>query len=177
MNIGGRDVETWAFGDRPGTGGIRANVGDLIEATFINGLPAANTVHWHGIALRNDMDGVHDLTQATVQPGARFTHRFTVPDAGTYWFHPHMGLELDRGLYAPLIVDDPNDPTEFDVDANLLLDDWLDGCGRTQDDVLAELKQTGDPMGRMGSTGMGGMGSGGMGWVGWAVWGRAGPVR
>ena len=163
VNIGGRDVETWAFGDRPGAGGVRANVGDLIEATFVNGLPGANTVHWHGIALRNDMDGVHDITQAAVQPGSQFTYRFTVPHAGTYWFHPHMGLELDRGLYAPLIVDDPNDPTEFDVDATLMLDDWLDGFGRTQDDVLAELKTTADHsghMGGMGSSGMGGMSSG-----------------
>ena len=72
VDIGGRQVATWAFGDRPGAGGIRAKVGDLIEATFINNLASANTLHWHGIALRNDMDGVHDLTQGPVQPG--FTH-------------------------------------------------------------------------------------------------------
>ena len=66
----------------------------------MNDLTSGNTEHWHGIASRNDMDGVHDLTQAMVEPSARFTYRFTVPDAGTYWFHPHMGLELDRGLYA-----------------------------------------------------------------------------
>ena len=99
--VGGREVSTWAFGDHPSAGGIRAKVGDLIEATFVNKLPTSNTVHWHGIALRNDMDGVHGLTQTVVKPGGTFTYRFTAPDAGTYWFHPHMGLELDRGLYAP----------------------------------------------------------------------------
>ncbi|MEO6158745.1 MAG: multicopper oxidase family protein, partial [Ilumatobacteraceae bacterium] len=52
VNIGGREVSTWAFGDRPGTGGIRARVGDLLEATFVNDLPSGNTLHWHGIALR-----------------------------------------------------------------------------------------------------------------------------
>lgn len=158
VNIGGREVATWAFGDRPGVGGIRANVGDLIEATFLNELTAANTLHWHGIALRNDMDGVHNLTQMSVEPTGSFTYRFTVPDAGTFWFHPHMGLELDRGLYAPLIVDDPNDPVSYDVDATLMLDDWLDGYGRTQEDVLAELQSNGGHSGHMGGMGdMGGM--------------------
>ncbi|MEP7114276.1 MAG: multicopper oxidase family protein [Ilumatobacteraceae bacterium] len=163
VDIGGRQVSTWSFGDRPGAGGIRAKAGDLLEATFVNNLPSANTLHWHGIALRNDMDGVHDLTQGRVEAGGRFTYRFTVPDAGTYWFHPHMGLELDKGLYAPLIVEDPNDPVEFDVDVTLMLDDWLDGYGRTQEQVLAELKSTGGHSGHMGG---GGGGMGGMGEMG-----------
>lgn len=167
--IGGREVATWAFGNRPGQGGIRATAGNVLEATFVNDLPSANTVHWHGIALRNDMDGVHDLTQSMVEPGGRFVYRFTVPDPGTYWFHPHMGLELDRGLYAPLIVEDPQEPVAYDVDATLMLDDWLDGFGRTQEDVLKSLQQYGGHSGMMGGTdastgGTGGMsGHGGMG--------------
>ena len=160
--VGGREVSTWAFGDPPSAGGIRAKVGDLIEATFVNKLPSANTIHWHGIALRNDMDGVHGLTQTVVQPGRSFTYRFTAPDAGTYWFHPHMGPELDKGLYAPLIIEDPHDPTTADVDATLMLDDWLDGYGRTQEQVLAGLRKAGGHS--MGSMGSGSMGS--LGWMG-----------
>ncbi len=163
VSIGGRDVETWAFSDRPSSGGIRAKVGDLVEATFINNLPSANTLHWHGIALRNDMDGVHGLTQSPVDTGGRFTYRFTAPDAGTYWFHPHMGLELDKGLYAPLIVEDPNDPVDSDLDVTLMLDDWLDGYGRTQEDVLADLKKSGGHSGHMGGSGSSTGGMGGMG--------------
>ncbi len=174
VNIGGRDVSTWAFGERPSAGGIRATAGDLIDATFVNDLTSGNTVHWHGIALRNDMDGVHDLTQSMVEPGASFRYRFTAPDPGSYWFHPHMGLELDRGLYAPLIIEDPNEPVAYDVDVTLMVDDWLDGYGRTAEDVLHELQQSGGHSGHGGhmggpsdtndSTGMGGMG--GMGGVG-----------
>ena len=160
--IGGREVATWAFGDRPGQGGIRVAAGDVLEATFVNDLTSANTVHWHGIALRNDMDGVHDLTQSVVEPGGRFTYRFTVPDPGTYWFHPHMGLELDRGLYAPLIVEDPKEPLVYDVDAVLMLDDWLDGFGRTQEEVLQSLQQYGGHSGMMGGTGASTGGMGGM---------------
>ena len=171
VEIGGKQVATWAFGERPGTGGLRAKAGDQLDVTFTNRLPAANTVHWHGIALRNDMDGVHDLTQDVVPSGGTFRYTFTVPDPGTYWFHPHMGLELDRGLYAPLIVEDPNEPVAYDVDATLMLDDWLDGFGRTAEDVLAGLKASGGHSGHMTSSGsdsgMGGMmggssGSGGM---------------
>jgi FtsP/CotA-like multicopper oxidase with cupredoxin domain len=163
--IAGKQVSTWAFGDTPSAGGIRVSAGDMLEATFVNKLPSHNTVHWHGLALRNDMDGVHDLTMASVEAGGQFTYRFTVPDPGTYWFHPHMGLELDRGLYAPLIVEDPHEPLSYDVEATLMLDDWLDGFGRTPDDVLADLKKSGGHAHNMGTmAGMGDMsGMSGMG--------------
>ena len=108
--------------------------GEIEADDFRNRLEAltdANTLHWHSIAPRNDMDGIPDLIQAGVQPGELFSNRFTVPDEGTYWFHPHMGLELDRGRYAPLIIEDPHDPVCADVGATLRLDDWLGGYGRT----------------------------------------------
>ena len=159
VSIGGRMVDTWAFGDRPGVGGIRANAGDLLEVRFLNRLTGANTLHWHGIALRNDMDGVHDLTQRSTEPGGEFVYRFTAPDPGTYWFHPHMGLELDRGLYAPLVIEDPKETVAADVEFTLMLDDWLDGYGRTAADVLAELQAAG---GHSGMNMGGGKGHGGM---------------
>lgn len=158
VEVGGISVDTWSFGERPGDGGIRVAKGDLLQVAFQNDLPSANTVHWHGVALRNDMDGVHDLTMSPVPAGGSFDYAFTVPDAGTFWFHPHMGLELDRGLYAPLIVEDPNEQLAYDVDVTVMLDDWLDGYGLTQDQVLYRLKKAGGHGGHtMGSGGMGGM--------------------
>lgn len=162
VSIGGRLVDTWAFGDRPGSGGIRAKAGDLLEVRFANRLTGANTLHWHGIALRNDMDGVHDLTQHPTEPGGEFVYRFTAPDPGTYWFHPHKGLELDRGLYAPLIIEDPKEPVAADVEFTLMLDDWLDGYGPAAADVLARLKAAGGHGGmNMGGDKGGGMSHGG----------------
>ncbi|EUA77304.1 multicopper oxidase family protein, partial [Mycobacteroides abscessus] len=79
-----------------------------------NGLPAPTTVHWHGIALRNDMDGVPDLTQPQIAAAGSFTYEFALAHAGTYWFHPHVGTQLDRGLYAPLIVEDPDERADYD---------------------------------------------------------------
>jgi len=82
--------------------------------TLDNQLPADTTIHWHGIRLCNGADGVPGMTQDPVKPGTLFTYQFAVPDPGTYFFHPHVGVQLDRGLYAPLVVDDPREPGGYD---------------------------------------------------------------
>jgi FtsP/CotA-like multicopper oxidase with cupredoxin domain len=130
--------ETWAYGGAiPGTE-IRLPAGGVLQARFTNDLPEPTTIHWHGVALRNDMDGVPDVTQGAVAPGARFDYEFAVPDPGTYFFHPHVGTQLDRGLYAPLIVEDPAEPGDYDREVVLVLDDWL--AGADPDEVLDELR-------------------------------------
>ena len=139
-DLGGRVVSTWAYGDTIGGPPIRLTAGEQLEAVLQNRLPEPTSVHWHGLALRNDMDGVPDLTQAPIASGEAFLYRFTVPDPGTYWFHPHMGMQLDRGLYAPLIVDDPAEPGQYDAEVVLVIDDWLDGFGTTPDNVFDELR-------------------------------------
>jgi multicopper oxidase len=76
-----------------------------------------------------------------VRAGRNFTYRFTADAPGTYFFHPHVGVQLDRGLYAPLIVEDPREPLSYDEEWVVVLDDWLDGVTGTPDDVFAELRQ------------------------------------
>nr|WP_260867851.1 multicopper oxidase family protein [Streptomyces sp. SAJ15] len=137
-----RTVRSWAYGDDLPGREIRATAGDTLAVTLANHLPQATSLHWHGIALRNAMDGVPGLTQRAVKPGASFTYRFAVPDPGTYWFHPHSGTQQDRGLYAPLIVEDPKEPLAYDKEWVVVLDDWVDGVdGSTPDAVLAELSK------------------------------------
>ncbi|MBM4687843.1 multicopper oxidase domain-containing protein, partial [Rhodococcus hoagii] len=92
IDLGGVVVDTWAYDGRVPGPEIRARRGDVLSVDFANELPDESTVHWHGIALRNDMDGVPGLTQAAVRPGDSFRYEFTVPDAGTHWFHPHVGM-------------------------------------------------------------------------------------
>ena len=87
------------------------------------------------------MDGVPGLTQPQIEPGATFDYEFTVPDAGTYFFHPHVGAQLDRGLYAPLIVEDPDEPGAYDQEVVLVLDDWLDG--EDPERILSDLRAGG----------------------------------
>jgi FtsP/CotA-like multicopper oxidase with cupredoxin domain len=141
LDLGGRTVRSWAYGDDLPGKEIRVTAGDTLDLTLANHLPQATSLHWHGLALRNDMDGVPGLTQRAIAPGAEFTYRFTVPDPGTYWFHPHSGTQQDRGLYAPLIVEDPKEPLSYDKEWLVVLDDWVDGVdGSTPDGVLKELR-------------------------------------
>ncbi|MFE2086154.1 multicopper oxidase family protein [Streptomyces sp. NPDC059460] len=150
---GGLTVSSWAFGDRLPGKEVRITAGDTLAVTLANHLPTSTTVHWHGLHVRNDMDGVPQLTQQGIKPGAEFTYRFAVPQSGTYWFHPHQGVQQDRGLYAPLIIDDPKEPLSYDKEWVVVLDDWVDGVqGSTPEAVLAEL-----------SHGMGGMDHGSSG--------------
>ena len=104
---GGVVVRTWAWDGRVPANQIRLARGQTMRVELVNNLPTDTTTHWHGLAIPNAMDGVPDLTQQPVPPGRAFLYEFTVPDAGTYWAHPHFGSQLDRGMYAPLIVEDP----------------------------------------------------------------------
>ncbi|MGW3645768.1 multicopper oxidase family protein [Streptomyces sp. NPDC000878] len=148
---GGVMPRTWAFDGRTPGKEVRLSVGDTLVAELSNQLPnrTATSIHWHGIALRNDMDGMPPATQAAVRAGSTFTYEFVADAPGTYFFHPHVGVQLDRGLYAPLIVEDPKETLAYDDEWVVLLDDWVDGVSGTPDEVFAELKQ-----------GMGGMGMG-----------------
>lgn len=139
---GGRTVRTCVYnGELPGKE-VRITAGDMLELTLANHLPEPTTVHWHGIALQNDMDGVPDVTQRPIRSGGEFTYRFRTPHPGTYWFHPHLGLQIDRGMYAPLIVDDPNESLDYDAEWIVLLDDWIDGVdGSSPEDVFDQLRK------------------------------------
>ncbi|AKT50721.1 copper oxidase [Arsenicicoccus sp. oral taxon 190] len=181
LDLGGRTVSTWAYGDAVPGPVVRATAGDFLRLTLDNQLPADTTIHWHGIRLRNAADGVPGLTQDPVKPGTKFVYEFTAPDPGTYFFHPHVGVQLDRGLYAPMIIEDPNEPGGYDAEWVVVLDDWLDGTGTTPDDVLTKLIADGGPANSGGMGGMGGMDHGSMGGMGGMPtggppWGDAGDV-
>ncbi len=160
VDLAGRRARTWAYnGTVPGPV-VRVTAGETLRVKLTNHLEQATSVHWHGIALPNAMDGVPGVTQPGVEPDAEFDYEFVAPDPGTYFFHPHMGMQLDQGLYAPLIVDDPHDPGGYDAEWIIVLDDWTDGIGRRPERILARL-QRGMGMGS-GSTSEGGMDMGGM---------------
>jgi FtsP/CotA-like multicopper oxidase with cupredoxin domain len=83
---------------------------------FKNTLPQPTTVHWHGIRVPIQMDGVPGISQPDVEPGGSFTYDFVVPDAGLYWYHPHVmsAAQVGFGLYGALLVEDPNDGIPID---------------------------------------------------------------
>jgi len=129
-------LPVWAYdGQVPGPT-LRYRRGDVLDVELVNDLPDPTTIHWHGIRLPNAMDGVPHLTQPPVAPGERFRYRFALPDAGTFWYHPHLGTpeQVERGLAGALVVED-DAPPPVDVDHVWLLDDWrLDAGGRIAGD-------------------------------------------
>ncbi|HCV40973.1 MAG TPA: copper oxidase, partial [Pseudomonas sp.] len=96
-----------------------------LRVRFINHLPVETTIHWHGIRLPLEMDGVPYVSQLPVKPGEYFDYKFRVPDAGSFWYHPHVSSseELGRGLVGPLIVEE-REPTGFRHERTLSLKNW-----------------------------------------------------
>lgn len=98
-------TEAWAFNDVVPGPLIQARVGDTLRIVFKNDLPEETTIHWHGLRIDDEMDGVPAI-QDPVQPGETFTYEFVVPDAGSYWYHPHVRAheQMERGLHGTLVV-------------------------------------------------------------------------
>lgn len=122
----GRAFEAWAYNSQVPGPTLRVRLGDTVRVRFTNQLPQATTIHWHGVRVPNEMDGVPGVTQAPVEPGQTFVYEFTPKDAGTFWFHPHLRAseQVERGLFGVLIVDDPT-PPPYSRDELWVLDDWL----------------------------------------------------
>ena len=136
----GRRALAWTYdGKLPGTE-IRVREGERVRITLKNGLPQDTSMHWHGMHQRgtNNMDGVPGVTQEPIRPGQTFVYDFRAEPAGTFLFHPHSGLQLDRGLYAPLIVEPHRETLSYDREYTIMLDDWLDG---SPDEAYAKLKR------------------------------------
>jgi CopA family copper-resistance protein len=101
--------------------------GDTVTLRVRNELDADTSIHWHGILLPFDMDGVPGVSFHGIAPGETFTYRFDVRQSGTYWYHAHSGFQEQQGLYGPLIIR-PRDPEPFSYDREhvVLLSDWTD---------------------------------------------------
>ncbi len=119
------DLDMYAYnGSLPGPL-LHVDKGQKVVVHFTNDLPEPTTVHWHGLRIANLMDGTPRV-QDPVQPGETFTYSFVVPDAGSYWYHPHVNTneQLEKGLYGTIIVRDELDPT-YDLERFVVLDDIL----------------------------------------------------
>lgn len=125
----------WSYADTHPVPVLRVKQGERLQVLLQNELDQPTTVHWHGLRIPNAMDGVPDISQAPVQPGETFLYDFKVPDAGTFWFHPHVNSseQIGRGLHGALIVEEHN-PPKVDRDLVWVLDDWR----LTQDGAISD---------------------------------------
>lgn len=119
------ETPVWAYNDAVPGPEIRVRQGDRLRVVVDNGLDEEATVHWHGVRTPNAMDGVPHLTQAPIAPGEAFTYEFEAVDAGTFWYHPHQNsaVQVGRGLYGPLIIEEA-EPVCVDRELTWILDDW-----------------------------------------------------
>ncbi len=150
IDLGGIIVNTLAYGDSIPGSPIRANVGDQLSLTIKNMLTDPTSLHSHGVAMRNDMDGVEPASK-NIAAGSSFTYSYLVPHSGTFWAHPHVGIQTDYGLYATIVFDDPSERADYDIEWIVVLDDWIDGIGKNPKQVLAGLQSAGNSMGSGGT--------------------------
>jgi FtsP/CotA-like multicopper oxidase with cupredoxin domain len=121
----GKRVHAWTYnGGIPGPL-IRTHVGDRLIVHFTNDLPDPTTIHWHGIRVPIEMDGVPGISQPEMKRGDTFTYDFIVRDAGLYWYHPHVmsAAQVGFGLYGAVLVEDPNDGVGIADELTLVLSD------------------------------------------------------
>lgn len=107
---------------------LRWREGDTVTIRVTNKLREHTSIHWHGIILPYQMDGVPGISFAGIAPGETFTYRFKVEQSGTYWYHSHSGFQEMTGVYGSLIIDpaDAGKDIRADRDYTMLLSDWTD---------------------------------------------------
>jgi len=120
---------------------IEAKVGDILSVTFNNLMDVETSVHWHGVLLPNEQDGVPYLTTSPIKAGATYTYQFPVTHSGTYWYHSHTGIQEQRGLYGSLVFHAKDDSYKYDEERVIVLSDWTN---ENPKDVLRNLKRDGD---------------------------------
>ena len=146
------ETDVWCYNSSVPGPELRARQGERVRIEVANELADATTVHWHGLRVPNAMDGVPFLTQKPIATGERFVYEFDLPDAGTYWYHPHhhSSEQVGRGLAGALIVEEA-DPLPVDRDIVWVLGDWR----LTRDaSIVADFGNRMDAMmaGRIGNT-------------------------
>jgi CopA family copper-resistance protein len=104
---------------------IRLREGQEVTLRVTNRLKSTSSIHWHGILVPPDMDGVPGVSFGGIEPGETFVYRFPVKQYGTYWYHSHSPGQEQRGVYAPLIIDPKkSDPVAYDREHVIILSDW-----------------------------------------------------
>ncbi|MDE2092249.1 MAG: copper resistance system multicopper oxidase [Burkholderiales bacterium] len=121
---------------------LRWREGDEVTIRVTNRLREATSIHWHGIILPYQMDGVPGISFAGIAPGETFTYRFKVEQSGTFWYHSHSGMQEQTGMYGAIVIDPRDGETiRADRDHVVQLSDWTDEDPMR---VYSKLKAQGD---------------------------------
>ncbi|MEE9425484.1 MAG: copper resistance system multicopper oxidase [Methylococcales bacterium] len=120
---------------------LRWQEGEWVNLHVTNHLDEQSSIHWHGMILPYQMDGVPGISFAGIKPGETFIYRFQVNQSGTYWYHGHSGLQEQMGLFGALIIDPADDSKPEKIDYVVLLSDWPEA---DPERTMARLKKQSD---------------------------------
>lgn len=118
---------------------LRWKEGETVTLRVKNNLAQDSSIHWHGMILPSNMDGVPGLSFAGIKPGETFEYQFEVNQSGTYWYHSHSGFQEQTGVYGAIVIEPKDaDPVTYDRDHVVLLSDWSD---ESPESMYAKLKK------------------------------------
>jgi len=118
---------------------LRWHEGERVKIKLKNNLAQDSSIHWHGIIVPTQMDGVPGLSFNGIKPGESFEYEFDVNQSGTYWYHSHSGFQEQTGVYGAIVIDPKEpDPVAYDRDYVVLLSDWSD---ESPENIYAKLKK------------------------------------
>jgi CopA family copper-resistance protein len=138
VNFTGKDRPAMTInGGIPGPT-LRFREGDTAVIHVHNNMDVETSLHWHGLLLPNDQDGVPYLTYPPIQAGASHTYRFPIKQSGSYWYHSHTGLQEQRGVFGSIVIDSNQDPYRNLRDEVIILSDWSD---KNPDNLMRSLKR------------------------------------
>ena len=142
ISVGGRETSaTLINGTLPGPL-LRFREGEAVTVRVRNDLAETTSIHWHGVLVPFDMDGVPGVSFPGIKSGETFTYRYTLRQYGTYWYHSHSGVQEQSGVFGPLVIDPTRpDPFAFDREHIVMLSDWP---SQDPHHVMAKLKKSAD---------------------------------
>lgn len=142
VNFTGKRVRAIAVNDQIPAPTLHFEEGDTVSINVINHLDKNTSIHWHGLIVPWQMDGVEGVSQKGIPPGGVFHYRFKLNQSGTYWYHAHAGLQEQQGLYGALIIDLVKHPAyAYNKDYVVVLSDW---SNINPEKIIANLKKEGD---------------------------------
>jgi FtsP/CotA-like multicopper oxidase with cupredoxin domain len=144
MNITGKSVKAIALGKMGEDSGIPAPLlefteGDIARITFHNKLDTETSIHWHGLLVPNNQDGVPHVTNPPIAANSTYTYEFPIKQSGTYWYHSHTGLQEQRGVYGPIVIHPKQENLQYDHEQVLVLSDWTN---RNPQEIMHILKHS-----------------------------------
>jgi FtsP/CotA-like multicopper oxidase with cupredoxin domain len=141
VNFSGKSMQAIAVNNQIPGPTLHFKQGDRVTINVHNHLKEPTSIHWHGILVPWEMDGVSSISQTPIKPNHTFQYRFTLKQSGTYWYHAHSDLQEQQGLYGALIVDSLRQNYRSNKDFIVVLSDWIN---THPNKVFANLKKEGE---------------------------------